>query len=77
MNTGRIEGSSSNSAQGWLVSGGRNGSTLSSTEVFANGSWTVGSSLPRSLYGHCQVQIGETVLVTGNIQIGIGAYIDH
>ena len=70
MNTGRILGASSDSAKGWLVTGGRtdSGQVLSSTEVFANGTWTAGPELPKSLCKHCQVQAGDVVIVTGDTQ---------
>ena len=47
--------------------GGYNGSRLlSSTEVFANGAFTPGASLPVPMSGHCMIKINEThSIVTG------------
>ena len=40
---------------------------LSSSEVFKENSWAVGPFLPVAMEGHCQVQVGENVIVVGKL----------
>ena len=54
----------------WLVTGGDNGdsysySYLSSTEILQGGGWVAGPGLPVEMGGHCQVTVGQGVVVTG------------
>ena len=56
-------------SQGMMVSGGYNGAYLSSTEYYDGGQWARGPEMPVEMAGHCQVTVGQTVIVTGNISI--------
>ena len=53
----------------WLVTGGDNDvifdSYLSSTEILQGGGWVAGPGLPVRMQGHCQVTVGQGVVVTG------------
>ena len=51
---------------GFMISGGINAKGRPfSTEIFNNGVWTCGPSIPVSLKGHCQVQVGDKVIIAG------------
>ena len=52
---------------GWLVTGGRDGSgsKLSSSDLYKDGVWTSGPSLHTPTQGHCQVTEGGKVIVAG------------
>jgi len=51
---------------GLMVTGGYGkGGYLSSTEIFKENVWVTGPSLPVGVEGHCQVQIGDHVIVVG------------
>ena len=70
MIEGRSSAGSSNSSQGWLVSGGLGAdeAALVTTEYYNNSVWTNGPPLPEDAYlvVPCQVQIGQRVILTGN-----------
>ena len=53
----------------YLVTGGKDGAYLSSTEILARGgnSWSFVGELPRAMFGVQAVSIGNTIIVTGNI----------
>ena len=56
----------SRTAGGLLVTGGYGAQGyLASTEIFTENSWIAGPALPAATMGHCQVQIGDTVIVVG------------
>jgi hypothetical protein len=40
---------------------------LSSSEVFRENSWVVGPALPVAIEGHCQVLVGENVIIVGEL----------
>ena len=49
-----------------LVTGGHKGySSLSSTEILQGGGWVAGPGLPVRMESHCQVTVGQGVVVTG------------
>ena len=50
-----------------VVTGGKNGkkSYLSSTEILSAGGWVAGPDMPGQRAHHCQVTVGQTVIVTG------------
>ena len=70
MIEGRTSAGSSNSPNGWLVSGGigADNDTLFSTEYYSNGVWTSGPRLPPDslLRMPCQLQIGSKIIITGD-----------
>ena len=70
MREKRRSAATSLTTQGMLVSGGGNydDGYLSSTEYYAGGQWVRGPEMPVEMGGHCQVTVGETVIVTGNIR---------
>ena len=51
----------------WLVTGGYYGGpfSLSSTEMLQGGGWVAGPGLPVGMESHCQVTVGQGVVVTG------------
>ena len=50
----------------WLVTGGLDGSDrVSSTEILQGGGWVAGPGLPVEMRSHCQVTVGQGVVVTG------------
>jgi hypothetical protein len=40
---------------------------LSSSEVFKENSWAVGPALLVAMEGHCQVLVGENVIIVGEL----------
>ena len=72
MITNRKEAGSSNFDGGWLVTGGATSaysifsSVISSTEVLDSGNWTSNISLPQGIYRHCQLTIGNNIIITGD-----------
>ena len=76
MTTPRYGAGSSSSATGWFLTGGlsdRNGvetgPILQSTELLVNGAWSQRPDLPSPLAYQCQVQVGQTVYIIGNVQL--------
>ena len=67
MTSLRTGGASSGSSSGWFVTGGYNDAkVLNTTEVYTSeNGWQVGPDLPTTLYGHCQLTVGETVYIIG------------
>ena len=67
LTTGRYAAAASMTGVGWMVSGGKDaaGTRLSSTEVLTAEGWVPGPPLPEPLSGHCQVTLGDTVIVAG------------
>ena len=54
------------------MSGGKtnkNHDQLDSTEIFKNEKWTCGPKLPVKLSDHCQVQYGNTHIITGESKV--------
>ena len=64
--TARSGAAASRTAGGLLVTEGYGAQGyLASTEIFTENSWIAGPALPAATMGHCQVQIGDTVIVVG------------
>ena len=43
-----------------LFSGGFDGSSTATTEIFANGAFTAGPTMPTKLWNHCAIKINDT-----------------
>ena len=69
MREKRSTAATSITTQGMLVTGGFNDDDgwLSTTEYFDGEQWVAGPEMPVEMWGHCQVTVEETVIVTGNI----------
>ena len=64
----RSHATASMMAEGWMVTGGHDGSKwLSSTEIFTGGQWTDGPALPVEMGAHCQVTSRDSVIVAGKL----------
>ena len=46
------------------------GDSFSTTEIFKEGSWEPGPSLPQPLWNHCQVEVGGQVVIAGGRESG-------
>ena len=61
--------SSQDGLGGFMVSGGNTfggwNETLKTTEVYRAGRWAYGPEMPRAIWDHCQVLLGDTVYITG------------
>ena len=76
LTTSRWSAGSSNSSNGWFLTGGRNASPsssarLKSTEVLVDGVWEPGPDLNTPLDAHCQVQVDQRVFVIGETNINL------
>jgi len=69
LSVNRYDAAGSITEAGWLVTGGldRRSNRLSSSDLYTDGVWTSGPTLPAPTYGHCQVTDGSKVIVTGGI----------
>lgn len=73
LTTSRWSAGSSNSSNGWFLTGGRSASPsspnarLKSTEVLVDGVWEPGPDLNTPLDAHCQVQVDQRIFVIGGI----------
>ena len=60
--------SSQDGLGGFMISGGDTfggpDKTPTTTEVYRAGRWTYGPELPRAIWDHCQVLLGDTVYIT-------------
>jgi len=66
MAVARSGAAASSGVGGLMVSGGYGADGyLASTEIFKDGSWSAGPSLPAGVEGHCQVQIADDVFILG------------
>ena len=64
----RSQAAASMMAEGWMVTGGWDGSNdLSSTEIFSGGQWTDGPALSVQMAAHCQVTSRDGVIVAGKL----------
>ena len=66
MITARSGAGASSGPGGILVTGGFGSEGyLATSEVFRDGTWIEGPSLPAGIEGHCQVQRGEDIYIVG------------
>ena len=73
LTTARDSSGASMSGDGLLVTGGWNGSRLSSTEVLSGSTWQAGPPLKEAVHGHCQIYLQGSVYITG--KVGCDTYI--
>ena len=68
LSVDRYDAAGSITEAGWLVTGGRDDwryNRHSSSDLYTDGVWTSGPTLPAPTSGHCQVTDGSKVIVTG------------
>ena len=66
MAVARSGAAASSGVGGLMVSGGYGADGyLASTEIFKDGSWSAGPSLPAGVEGHWQVQVADDVIIMG------------
>jgi hypothetical protein len=52
---------------GMMVTGGWDGNDQLATTEYYSGQWVRGPDMPVAMFGHCQVTVDTSVIVTGNI----------